>query len=464
MARDRHYQMKNRSIFPLGNQMKLNSIFIANNAEIAKPIIDVMPKQARDEEIYEDHAYGDRFVCSNQDNRLLITPLFLDPLFFWHTNNILSFKNVLNLSPKNVDISICEAILKDNQLLRKIIDLIENNPNLIINSYASTFEFGELIAYLQKKGLNFQTPEMPSPDKLWTGSYFGSKSGFRQAVAQLPKNFPKMPEGYICHDQEAIIGWADYFLSQGRGCVLKADRGLAGMGIKIITPEEIQGKNLGEFFENIFTNNQYWNQGTTVVEEYIETDKSVCGGDLNIELKIANNRVIPLYTCGMRITAEGYFRGINFGKDTVPERWQKALIDAGETWGHHLKNYGYQGYFEIDCVLSRSGRLYPLESNVRRTGGTHAYELALRLLGKNFAQKYYIISLVQTEAPRFAGKDYLSLKQVLSGLYFPIQGKKEGLIISIFNYLTKGKLGYIIIGPNRQRVSQIEETFFSRLV
>ena len=55
--------------------MKFNSIFIANLAEIAKPLTKAMSQSKRETEIFEDHAYCDRFLWTEHDRRVLVTPL-----------------------------------------------------------------------------------------------------------------------------------------------------------------------------------------------------------------------------------------------------------------------------------------------------------------------------------------------------------------------------------------------------
>ena len=447
----------------LKNLMKLKSIFIANLAEIARPLAQFMSQKAREEEIFEDNAYCDRFLFSEEDNRLLVTPFPLDKQFVKDVSSLLGFKNLTVLHPKKIGESICESILKDSKLNQKLREIISQNPGISLCSYAATPEFLELTKFLKKKGLSFHTPEIPIETKLWTASFFDSKAGFRQAVSAWLKNFPKMPKGAICSSKAEILGWADYFLKAKEGVVLKTNRGLSGAGMRIIRRKDIKGKKTTEFIKKILGQEPYWQKEATVVEELIEPDLKVCGGAPSVELKVNDQGVIPLYACGMRISSQGVFKGVKFGKKAVPPKIEKILFKAGKKFARFLFSLGYQGFFDIDWVYGKNGQVYPLEANLRRTGGTHAYELAKRLLGNDFLNKYYLVSQMKTSAPRFKNKTYAFLKAKLDSFFYPIKGKKEGVILTVLNYLKKGKLGYTIIGPNKKRVGQIEKNLLKSL-
>lgn len=443
--------------------MKFSSIFIANLAEIAKPLTDLMHKKRGDEEIFEDHVLCDRFIFSNQDNRVLITPFAIENSFLEYVKNLMNFKNVVNLSPKKLNYSICRSILSDQNLLNKLIEIIRKNSGIALVTYAATPEFIELVNYLIKKGLQFSKPEMPPLEKSWTSYFFDSKAGFRQIIPKLGSNFPSMPEGVICSSQDEIQGWVQYFVKKSGGCVLKTNRGLAGAGIKIIRQKEIKHANLAKFIDKLLASEPYWTKESTIVEEFIEPDMNVCAGAPNIELTIKNGRVHPLYVCGMRMTKEGVFKGVEIGVGAVPEKLTEDLKKYGMKFGEYLNRYQYQGFFEIDWVIAKSNRIYPIEANLRRTGGTHVYELSQRLLGNDFLNRYYIVANNIIDAPSFTNYSFSDVRKKTSSLLYPMNSKKEGIIITVMNYLKKGKFGYVAIGENSSRVHDIENKFLALL-
>lgn len=423
---------------------KVRSIFLANLAEVALPLAHLMQSNRAEEEIFEDHALCDRFLFSQEDHGLLITPFPTDENFFNDSCKLLNLKNVLNISPKKVGESLCLSVLEE------VGEIVRKNPGVEVVSYAATPEFYELTKYLAAKGLKFSTPEAPKEEDFWAADFFDSKAGFRQAIQSLLPGFPTMPEGVVCFGKTEILGWAKYLLEKFGGVVLKANRGLAGAGLKII-------KNL----KDLAIDERYWNEEPVVVERFIPPDLSVCGEAPNIELRIRNGIVEPLYVCSMRITPEGVFQGVELGKNAVPEKISKVLLATGKIFGGLLMKYGYAGYFELDWVYGRDKKIYPIEANLRRTGGTHVYEACRRLLGKNVFKNFYVVA--NNNSPVGANLDYAKVKKQIIDLLYPIAGESEGVFITVTNYLRRGKIGYIVLAKNKNRAEGVEKSFLERL-
>ena len=165
----------------------------------------------------------------------------------------------------------------------------------------------------------------------------------------------------------------------------------------------------------------------------------------------------------MRVSDEGVFRGIEVGRGAIPFHFQKRLRQSAIKFGQFLKSAGYKGFFEIDWVYGLDGKLYPIEANLRRTGGTHVYETAKVLLGDDFQKKYYVTATNIQAAPQLKNRSFVEVKNKLNDILYPIQGRKKGIIITIYSYLKLGKLGYIVIGKDRKETLEIEEVFLSRI-
>ena len=440
----------------------MKSIFLANLSEVALPLVHLLSKKRADDEIYEDHALCDRFLFQDQDDCLLITPFPIDPEFKFDSCNMLRLQNVVNLYPSQIQSSLCEAVLSDEKVLSVLLETIRKNPGISIRSYVSSPQFLAVIDFLKSNDLLFLTPEMPNEESRWTTSFFDSKAGFRQTVPFM-EHFPKMPLGAICKNESEIIGWALFFLRKHKGFVLKANDGLAGAGLKIIKHEDVLLSGAKVYIRKVLQEEPWFTKGLTVVEEYIPPHMKVCGGAPNIELRADGKNVSVLYTCGMRITKDGVFKGVEIGREAVPKKIDGPLRKAGDGFGNYIRNLGYQGFFEIDWVLGMQGELMPIEANLRRTGGTHVYELAKRLLGENFAQKYYVAATNIQRSDRLKSKTYEQIKDILSPVLFPLQNKKEGVVITCLSYLTKGNIGYAVIAPSRKRAELIEKKFLQMI-
>ena len=163
------------------------------------------------------------------------------------------------------------------------------------------------------------------------------------------------------------------------------------------------------------------------------------------------------------INPQGVFLGMEIGKGAIDGRVEKTLVKYGRKFARHLALMGYQGFFDIDWVVGKDHDYHPLEANLRRTGGTHAYELACRLLGEDFDEKYYVISQNKIQALKLKGASYQTVKDKLGDLLFPINRKKEGVIVTMMNYLVKGWLGYVILAKDKKRAQEIEAQLLKKI-
>jgi len=302
---------------------------------------------------------------------------------------------------------------------------------------------------------------MPSQGNEWTGQFFDSKSGFRQGVNYVGGNFPEMPEGIICDSLTEVKAWAEYFLlKENSGCVIKSNRGLAGAGLKIIKKSEIKDSDIGSYLDKILTE-KYWSQDVVVVERFIESDNKICGGFPNIEMKINGDGVKTKYFCGMRVTDKGEFRGVEIGKKAVPLFVKRTLRRSAVKYGQFLQKAGYRGFYEIDWIIDNDKHLYPVEANLRRTGGTHVYEAAMRLLGEDFQKKYYITATNIQPVNNILNLDFKGIKNHLKSVLYPINNKKRGVIITIVPYSKYKNIGYMVIGTDKKDNLAIEGQFLN---
>jgi len=184
----------------------------------------------------------------------------------------------------------------------------------------------------------------------------------------------------------------------------------------------------------------------------------VGGGFPNIEMKISGKKgkVEMLFFGGMRVNRAGVYGGMEIGKRVIEKKFLAKLMGVGFDLGEKHAKFGYRGYFDVDFVAGKNGQLYITESNLRRTGGTHVYKAALRLLGNDFMDDYVILFHNYYLLP---GDKKYSFNQVLEKLK-PIlfdKKKKEGVVLASANVLPKGRLAHIAIGKTKQRAMKIEK-------
>jgi len=158
----------------------------------------------------------------------------------------------------------------------------------------------------------------------------------------------------------------------------------------------------------------------------------------------------------MRVSEKGIFGGVEISEKSLPGRVASRIIDIGYLIGEQYADDGYRGYFDVDYIIGKNGALYVNESNVRVTGGTHVYQAAIELVGRDFMGKVYVLSNNMFPIPGKKKYSFKELLELMKPLLFS-RKKKEGLVIVSSNLLAMGKLAYIIFGKNKKRAVRIEE-------
>jgi len=241
--------------------------------------------------------------------------------------------------------------------------------------------------------------------------------------------------------------------------VIKTNKGHSGMGVLLYRKGDLPKKYQGCFKKivEVFGKDSYWKKFPIVVESLVIPNPRIGGGFPNAEFLIKKNGEVKLlYYCGMRVSKEGVFGGVEINEEVLPRRVASRITDIGYLIGEQYAHDGYRGYFDIDFIAGKRGNIFVNESNVRVTGGTHVYQAAIELAGRNFMKKSYVLSDNVFEIPGKKIFSFNKLHKLMEPLLFD-RKTKEGLVIASSNLLLQGKLAYIIFGKNKKRALAIEE-------
>lgn len=439
------------------------TVFVSNLSEDVWPFIsNITDPKAREYEIEENAFLVDRdlFSLAQEDRIVLLSPKPISKEFISYFVSLFGIKHIEILVPKNHSGKICEDAMADENIMKMLVAIANSSKKLTFLAYTTSHSFLELIKALREKGLAIYTPESPDDDSTWTVNFFGSKSGIRQ-LAQGGRVFEpdlRMPEGYICSgiNDAAKIAAKKYLKEDG--VVIKTYKGHSGLGVLIFRPgdlpfsyDETEAKIL-EFLSR----DAYWDKFPIVIESLINVNTAIGGGFPNAEFKIQKSGEINLlYYCGLRVTKEGVFKGIEIGDDIFSERVAAQIIDTGFYIGERYAQAGYRGYYDVDFAVGKNGIIYVNESNVRRTGGTHVYHIAVELMGRDFMYDCYTLSNNGYALPEQKGYTFSEILQTLKPILFNKKAK-EGIIIVSENLLRQNKLAYVIFGRNENRALDIE--------
>ena len=456
--------MKIKKQSETGAQLPKTTIFISNLSEDVWPFIKNMSDlKEQENEIKENAFLADRdlFSLAQESKIILVTPKSVSAEFLDYFKKLFNIKEVEILVPNSHTGEICIDILKDKKIIQKIIKLANSSNKINLIPYSTSLQFLKLVDILNKKGIEVLTPESPKEEDAWTVNFFGSKSGIRQLSQQSANEEPDlyMPDGFICMGIEDAARIAAKKYVKENGVVLKTNKGHSGAGVLIFRPNElskIYSKAEKEILR-ILKLDLYWEKFPIIIESLININPKIAGGFPSVEFKIQKNgRVDFLYFCGMRVTEEGVFEGMEVNDNVISDRIETQIMDTGFYVGEKYAEAGYRGYFDIDFVASKNGKIFTTESNVRRTGGTHIYHIASKLFGKEFLYNTYILS---TNLYSYSNKrkyNFDTLKKVLSPILYD-KKKKEGIIIISENLLKLNKLAYVIFGKTKKRALEIED-------
>lgn len=446
------------------NKNTFKILLIANTAEAFKKILlDASHDERGSRRVSHELALSQRAFFWEADNKVVVTPHLISKDLIAHNSKALGLNAVLNLAPKEDRIDLCRAILDDQSLRSNIVRIIKENPGIIVSPYAVTRDFLFLIKALREESLDFCVPEIPEQESIWTVEHLDSKSGFRNQLSSLISENSStlhLPKGFVCRDVPHAIEVGRWFISQDRSCVIKSNFGESGWGVLLCRKEQFKALiDFERYVRTTLVNDTIWNQLPLVVEEFIDPLLSVAGGMPSGEAIVTAAGVEFKYACGQEINKNGEFLGITLGTDILPVVLEEKIRLATEEIGNVFFKLGYRGFFDVDFILDRRGNIYAIESNMRRTGGTHVYDLKRWIMKSNPHSKEPCV--FSHDSLVYSATTILSPYEVLhktKNLLYPMNGKPVGIVISLLNP-KESIIGYMIVGEDKKQVDVIKSAF-----
>lgn len=184
--------------------------------------------------------------------------------------------------------------------------------------------------------------------------------------------------------QERVASWrravrvVSARAAAGGASVLKTEFGVGGYGTTVVTPADVAGgRRARGVLRRLVADGDALLGGSLLVEEFVEGS----GGlrDLSFDGVVgADGGVYPVGVAVMRVEGTNY-RGATVGPGVVPEELEGVAVGFGRAVGLALAEDGYRGWFDVDFVRGRDGRLAPTEVNLRLTGPAVGFLIRSRL-------------------------------------------------------------------------------------
>lgn len=435
----------------------IETIFLANTAEAFEGLLNATSSTEEGmRRMRHELSLSQRAFFWGDDHKAVIIPSPIPQALIDHNRHACGYSEVVTLSLETPKVNLSNAVGDNPSLMDYIVQALRQNPDLLISPYASTNSFAALSRMLIQHGVH-AIREMPKADSLWTVEYLDSKAGFR---AEMQKLKMMIPEGFVAENKGQALDIAEWFDAQGKSFVLKANYGESGWGLIITSNERfLDAASLREKILRQMDNDPVWENTLIVVEEAIAVDMNIAGGSPSTEFYVDDEGAHITYHCGQLLDAQGGFFGVEIGKDVLSRPLINDLERIADVAGDRYYALGYRGYFDVDFIVGKDGSLYMVETNMRRTGGTHVYDLARHLFGEQWSDEAYLLSH-DSFCYGFSVYDPEILLDLLCPLLYPINGEKKGIVVTLMNPWDP-IMGYIVIAPDRIKGRELQQQLFN---
>lgn len=433
----------------------LPTVIVYNNLEAYFEFLN----RAGDAQVLEKRRYrGDRALLWCGDPKLVLVTAPIPHADYLRQRG--GYPGTRYLMPASPSFSLSQDIMREPALLREIADYAGAPRAVRLIPYATTRPFLRLADMLRRGyGLTVILPESPSPDCLWVRDYIDTKSGFRLLASRwLPDADDLLPQGMACHNLQLAAEAAYWLCKQGRACVIKADRGEGGLGHLIIQPDAC-GATDG-ILEQLQAN-PFLRGDLIIVEEYIPSSRQLSpsleffvppAGQGKPEITYLSNQIFLTF---------GNFGGVLISRELTKAPWYPTLARAGLTIAERLQAMGYVGHFDLDTVIDDHDRVFLLEVNSRRTGGTHVHEFARFHLGPDYLKEVTLLG--HNKLPTGNITRFNELLDAIGDLLYPIQSTRRGIIITVTSALAVREFGCIIVAASTQEATLLQQQLLARL-
>ena len=364
------------------------------------------------------------------------------------------------LSPENPSPWLCRDILEEPPLLQAIVDYAGAGRTIQLIPYATTPEFIALVEELRNRfELTVLLPETPGPEALWVRDYIDTKVGYRVLVGRwLPDADTLLPEGFVCHTAELAADAAAWFEFHQRPCLVKADIGENGIGNLVLTPDAQLGRDA---LLELIQQHPFVGKNWITVEALVEARKPLSPSlEVYVPL-VGQGEPYVTYLSDQLFHEFGDFVGVIVSRELNARPWAQPLTEAGLRIGQKLQELGYVGNFDLDAVVNDDERIYLLEVNPRRTGGTHVHEFAHHVFGPDYIDK---VALLSNDSYKCPGIDQFdTLLGAIGDLAYPLDGQPRGIVIMVTSALEVQEFGCILVGQDTADVLSLERDLAERL-
>lgn len=418
--------------------------------------LDFMKQQRENKANYAVSAEYALFWCGS--DTLVLTPEPIDGAHLEDVSQILGLTAIRNLHPKFSSGALSFDVKNDLDLLSEISRI--SSTNITLASWGVTPWFYELISTFSEKGLIPSTKsEFPLSKDYWTCDYIDAKLGakliFYSVASEI--DYFDVPFAVTIETVDELGKVLQSLVQRQMDLIVKANFGHGGRQMFIVAQDEFHAK-LEELYDAI-RRDRYWEFRPIIVEHFI------CGEDKRIYPTVSydgyiseNGRVLTKGVSSSHIANRKNYLGLEIGQRTLVVSIAEKIVCVGRSIGEKMAALGYRGWFDIDMLLTETPfKLYGLEINPRRNGGTHVINIGEILYGDQWWEQATLLSCDRLFVkPNING--YNQIQPFTRKINAEYAADGSGFLPVLTRSLTLEKpyIGYVVFGTRSEIAHEID--------
>lgn len=371
----------------------------------------------------------------------------------------LGYPNSRYIHPTDPSKWLSQDALRETWMIDEIVAYAGDAKTVQIIPYQTTLPFFELVEHLRNEhGLTVLLPESLNPSSHWVRDLMDTKIGYHSLVGRfLSDAGDLLPLAFAAHNFDEAIQRILWFLKRGQSCIVKGNDGENGHANLIFDDLTATGPAIRAALESL----SFLHDTPMVVEEMIPSENELSP---SLEVYVppkADGEPKVTYISQQLFKGPGDFCGVLVSYDLKRAPWYATLERNGLRIARELQALGYVGMFDLDCIVSDGGRLYLVEINSRRTGGTHVHDFAMHRWGEDYLEYVSLLSNESMQSGDIRTHDILL--KALYDLLYPIDDEERGVIVTVTASLSEGKFGCIFVGQSEDDLLAMQDQVNARI-